>query len=87
MISRIKKSWDWTPFPHICWSIYDCLIFFFAEDQLFELQTPEDLAIILEEKNFLMEDEERNVFRAALESIGRIDLVKKFEIYIGAGKS
>ena len=61
--------------------------FFFAEDQLFELQTPEDLAIILEEKNFLMEDEERNVFRAALESIGRIDLVKKFEIYIGAGKS
>ena len=54
---------------------------------MFELQTPEDLAIILEEKNFLMEDEERNVFRAALESIGRIDLVKKFEIYIGAGKS
>ena len=86
MISRIKKSWDWAPFPHICWSIYDCLIFF-AEDQLFELQTPEDLAIILEEGNFLMEDEERNVFRAALESIGRIDLVKKFEIYIGAGKS
>ena len=61
--------------------------FFFAEDQLFELQTPEDLAIILEERNFLMEDEERNVFRTALESIGRIDLVKKFEIYIGAGKS
>ena len=61
--------------------------FFFAEDQLFELQTPEDLAIILEEENFLREDKERNVFRAALESIGRIDLVKKFEIYIGAGKS
>ena len=54
---------------------------------MFELQTPEDLAIILEERNFLMEDEERNVFRTALESIGRIDLVKKFEIYIGAGKS
>ena len=87
MISRIEKSWDLTPFLHICWSIYDYLIFFFAEGQLFELQTPEDLAIILEERNFLMEDEERNVFRTALESIGRIDLVKKFEIYIGAGKS
>ena len=61
--------------------------FFFAEDQLFELQTPEDLAIILEKENFLMEDEERNVFRMALELIGRIDLVKKFEIYIAAGKS
>ena len=54
---------------------------------MFELQTPEDLAIILEKENFLMEDEERNVFRMALELIGRIDLVKKFEIYIAAGKS
>ena len=27
MICRIEKSWDQTPFLHICWSIYDCLIF------------------------------------------------------------
>ena len=63
------------------------LFFSFAEDQLFELQTAEDLAIILKEGNFLKEDKERNVFWTALKMIGRIDLVKKFQIYIAAGKS
>ena len=61
--------------------------FFFAEDELFELQTAEDLAIIFKQRNFLKEDEERNVFRTALEIIERIDLVKKFQIYIAASKS
>ena len=86
-ICRIKKLWDRTPFLHIYWSVYDCPVFFFAEDQLFELQTAKDLAIILKEGNFLKEDKERNVFWTALKMIGRIDLVKKFQIYIAAGKS
>ena len=76
-----------TSFLHICGSIYDCPILFFVEDQLFELQTVEDLAIIFEEGNFLKDDEERNVFRKALEIIGRINLAKKFEIFVAAGKS
>ena len=54
---------------------------------MLELQTTEDLAIIFEKGNFLKEDEERNVFGKALEIIGRIDLTKKFLIYVAAGKS
>ena len=54
---------------------------------MFELQTTEDLAIIFEEGKFLKEDEERNVFGKALEIIGRIDLTKKFQIYVAACKS
>ena len=45
-----------------------------------------DLEIIFEKGNFLKEDEDRHVFRKALEIIGRIDLVKKFKIYLAAGK-
>ena len=45
-----------------------------------------DLEIIFEEENFLKGDEERSIFRKALEIIGRIDLAKKFEIYVAAGK-
>ena len=62
------------------------LNFFIVEEQLLELQTVEDLEIIFEKENFLKEDEDRYVFRKALEIIGRIDLVKKFEIYLAAGK-
>ena len=62
------------------------LFFSFAGDQLFELQIAKDLPIVFEEENFLKEDEERNVFRTALQMIGRIDLVKKFQIYIATGK-
>ena len=62
------------------------LNFFIVEEQLLELQTVEDLEIIFEKGNFLKEDEDRYVFRKALEIIGRIDLVKKFEIYLAAGK-
>ena len=51
-----------------------------------ELQTVGDLEIIFKKENFLKEDEDRYVFRKALEIIGRIDLVKKFEIYLAAGK-
>ena len=50
-----------------------------------ELQTVGDLEIMFQEGNFLKEDEERNIFRKALEIIGRIDLKKKFEIYVAAG--
>ena len=52
-----------------------------------ELQTVEDLEIILEKENFLEGDEDRHIFRKALEFIGRIDLVKKLQIYVEAGKS
>ena len=62
-------------------------IFFFVEEQLLELQTLGDLEIILEKGNFLKEDEDRYVFRKALEFTGRMDLVKKFEIYVATGKS
>ena len=61
--------------------------FYFVEEQLLELQTVEDLEIILEKENFLEGDEDRYIFRKALEFIGRIDLVKKFQIYVEAGKS
>ena len=72
-------------FLHIGWSIYDRSVFFFVEEQLLELQTVGDLEMMFQEGNFLKEDEERNIFRKALEIIGRIDLKKKFEIYVAAG--
>ena len=60
--------------------------YFFLEDQLAELQTGEDVAIIFEEGNFLQENLDKQLFKEVLQTIGRNDLANKLEIYIAAGK-
>ena len=60
--------------------------YLFLEDQLAELKTGEDVAIIFEEGNFLQQNLDRQLFKEALQTIGRNDLANKLEIYIAAGK-
>ena len=60
--------------------------YFFLEDQLAELKTGEDVAIIFEEGNFLQQNLDRQLFKEALQTIGRNDLANKLGIYVAAGK-
>ena len=59
---------------------------FFLEDQLADLETKEDVAIVLEDGNFLDEHQDRCVFQIALQTVGRYDLATKLEIYLAASK-
>ena len=59
---------------------------FFLEDQLADLETREDVGIVLEDGNFLDENRDRYVFQIALQAIGRYDLATKLEIYLAGSK-
>ena len=49
----------------------------FVEDALEELETGEDLEIVLEQENLLEHDEDKKTFKEVLQSIGRKDLATK----------
>lgn len=50
------------------------------------METGEDVAIILEDGNFLEENQDRYVLQIALQAVGRNDLATKLEIYLAASK-
>ena len=54
----------------------------FVEDALEELETGEDLEIVLEQENLLEHDEDKKTFKEVLQSIGRKDLATKMEVYL-----
>ena len=58
----------------------------FAEDALEELETGEDLEIVLEQENLLEHDEDKKTFKEVLQSIGRKDLATKMEVYLAVGQ-
>lgn len=57
----------------------------FVEDALAELETGEDLEIVLEQENLLEDDRDKKTFKEILQSIGRRDLATKMEIYLAVG--
>ena len=59
---------------------------FFLEDQLADLETREDVGIVLADGNFLDENRDRYVFQIALQAVGRYDLATKLEIYLAGSK-
>ena len=59
---------------------------FFLEDQLADLETREDVGIVLEDGNFLDENRDRYVFQIALQAVRRYDLATKLEIYLAGSK-
>ena len=61
-------------------------VYFFAENELAELVTGEDVKEIFNEENYLEDRDNRETFKEALQDIGRNDLATKFEIYLAAGK-
>ena len=60
--------------------------YFFIEDQLSELETGEDVAIMFEKCNMLERDNDRRTLKEALQIIGRKDISKQLQIYLAAGK-
>ena len=60
--------------------------YFFIEDQLSELETGDDVAIMFGKCNMLEEGDSCRVLKEALQIIGRRDISKQLEIYLGAGK-
>ena len=60
--------------------------YFVLENQLAELKSGEDVAIIFNEGNFLQDNQNRQTFKKTLQIIEKSDLVTKLEIYIGASK-
>ena len=60
--------------------------YFFIEDQLSELETGDDVAIMFGKCNMLEEGDGRRILKEALQIIQRRDISKKLEIYLGAGK-
>ena len=59
--------------------------YFFIEDQLSELETGDDVAILFGKINMLEGDDGRRILKEALQIIGRRDIRKQFDIYLGAG--
>ena len=59
--------------------------YFFVEAQLKEMETGEDVAIVLKKANFLNENLDRVTLKQTLQIVGRNDLATKLEIYLGAG--
>lgn len=57
----------------------------FVENALAELETGEDLEIVLEQENILDDDRDKKTFKEILQSIGRRDLATKMEIYLAVG--
>ena len=60
--------------------------YFFIEDQLSELETGEDVAIMFEKCNMLERDNDWRTLKEALQIIGRKDISKQLQIYLAAGK-
>ena len=60
--------------------------YLFAEDQLAEMETGEDLEITFEQENFLEYKLDRKTLKEVLRAIGRNDLCTKFEIYLAIGE-
>ena len=58
----------------------------FLEDQLAEMETAEDAAIIFKEGNLLQCNQNKYTFKKALKIVGRNDLATKLEIYVAASK-
>ena len=52
-----------------------------------EVQTGKDIAIFFEKDNFLQKNQDRQIFKKALQAIGRNDLVVKLEKYVARGES
>ena len=60
--------------------------YFFIEDQLSELETGDDVAIMFGKCSMLEGDDGRRILKEALQIIGRRDISKQLDIYLGAGK-
>ena len=60
--------------------------YFFAEDQLAEFETGENVALILKKGNLLEDNKFRETFKKSLQIIGRNDIARNFKIYLAAGK-
>ena len=58
----------------------------FVEDALEELETGEDLEIVLEQDNLLEHDGDKKTFKKVLQSIGRKDMATQMEIYLAVGQ-
>ena len=61
--------------------------YFCLENQLWELQTGKDIAILFEKENVLQKNRDRKVFEEALQAVRRNDLAVKLEKYIVRGMS
>ena len=61
--------------------------YLFLEDQLADWQTGKDLAVFLEEENFLQKYRYKKVFKEALKVVGGNDLTVKWEKYVAIGTS
>ena len=55
-------------------------------DQLSELETGEDVAIMFRKSNMLEGDDIWRTLKEALQIIGRRDIITQLEIYLAAGK-
>ena len=60
--------------------------YFSIEDQLSELETGEDVAIIFRKCNILEVEHVWRTLKEALEIVGRRDISKQLEIYLAAGE-
>ena len=60
--------------------------YFFIEDQISELETGEDVAIMFRKCNILEGEHGRRTLKEAFEIIGRRNISKQLEIYLAAGK-
>ena len=60
---------------------------FLLEDTVTEYRNEKDVAIILQKKNVLQRNRDRQVFKKALQVVRRNDLAKKLEIYTSRSKS
>ena len=60
--------------------------YFSIEDQLSELETGEDVAIVFRKCNILEVEHVRRTLKEALEIVGRRDISKQLEIYLAAGE-
>ena len=59
---------------------------FLYRGQLSELETGEDVGIMLGKCNLLEGDDDLSTFKEALKIIGRKDISTRLEIYLAAGK-
>ena len=78
-----REDWESEKFIQKNWVYCN---YFFIEDQLSELETGEDVAIMFEKCNMLERDNDRRTLKEALQIIGRKDISKQLQIYLAAGK-
>ena len=84
LINGWREDWESVrSYPKTFWVYCN---YFVIGDQLSELETGEDVAIMFGKCNIQGGDDVRRALKEALQIIGRRDLTTQLEIYLAAGK-